>query len=321
MNTKEWKFKADGLISQWESDNFKIEIEFDSFLYKLAQEEQQEMYETSALFQTRLNRNKEKINEFQPLSLSQILSPDKDSITTPRSIYNSNVNSDQSAKMTSIKSKKKPKIHSRSSPNRFLKSLGPQDKTFIIDDSSNYQISTVKTQNEAPLKLPIKKAQKKRGGWFCLGLNFCMGQPDDGSEVLGERLTGSRVSQSCLAGEYINHRLTETAWSDFRCSRGFFGPDDSLRLVEKTNFNSMIIERTEACENGLMEEPGVIRESSESRGGIVERGELSTFPVKMLEYNFEQREFVQPQGVIPEIRPMGRENSYPNNVRSNCSIF
>lgn len=124
-----------------------------------------------------------------------------------------------------------------------------------------------------------------------------------------------------MAGEYYRNGLTEGAWSDFRCSRGFFGPDDSLRLVEKTNFNSMIVERTEACENEVMEEPGVVRESWESRGGIVERGELSTFPVKMLEYNFEQREFVQPQGVIPEIRPMGREKSDPNNVKSNCTIF
>jgi hypothetical protein len=124
-----------------------------------------------------------------------------------------------------------------------------------------------------------------------------------------------------LAGEWGRGGLTEGGWSDFRCSRGFFGPDDSLRLVEKTNFNSMIVERTEACENEVMEEMGVMRESWESRGGIVERGELSTFPVKMLEYNFEQREFVQPHGVIPEIRPIGSENSDLNNVKSNCTIF
>ena len=248
MNTKEWKYKADGLISKWESGIFKIEIEFDSFLYKLAQEEQQEMHETSALFQRRLDRNKEKIHEFQPLSPTEISGPDKDILLTPRSIQNSNVDSEHSAKMTSIKSKKLRTITSRNSPNRFLKSSQHQDKTFHIDSPNNLAQSSVIIP-DAPLKLPSKLPQKKRGGWLCMGLNFCMGQPDDGSEAFGEKLGQSRISQSCLNGEYFGHRLTEPAWSDFRCSRGFFGPDDSLRLVEKTNFNSMIIERTEACEN------------------------------------------------------------------------
>jgi hypothetical protein len=195
MNTKEWKFKADGLISQWESGIFKIEIEFDSFLYKLAQEEQQEMHETSALFQTRLHRNKQKIHEFQPLSPSQILSPNSpphsqshshSPLPTPRSIPDSTLNSDHYPPLTtSIKSKKKRQIHSRNSPNRYLKSP-KQDKTFIIDDSHNPQIQTVKTLNEAALRLPIKPFQKTRGGWLCMGLNFCMGQPDDGCDM-GEK--------------------------------------------------------------------------------------------------------------------------------------
>lgn len=192
------------MISQWDSGIFKIEIEFDTFLYKLAQEEQQEMHETSALFQTRLHRNKQKIHEFQPLPLSQILSPNSPNhspshspLPTPRSIHDSTLTSDHYPPLTnSIKSQKKRQIHSRNPPNPKTQKFSTlqQDNTFIIYDS---KISTVKTLNEAPLKLPIKPVQKTRGGWLCMGLNFCMGQPayfspieqqDDGSDLMmGEK--------------------------------------------------------------------------------------------------------------------------------------
>ena len=72
MNTKEWKIKTDKLMQHWESAIFEIEMQFEGFVYELAREEQQEMRETSGMFNYRLEMNKEKINEFKPLTTAEI---------------------------------------------------------------------------------------------------------------------------------------------------------------------------------------------------------------------------------------------------------